>query len=36
MLTTIALCRPRGVPSPTVDNFLRVVREVVSSEPAEE
>jgi DNA-binding transcriptional LysR family regulator len=36
MLTTIALCRPRGVPSPTVDNFLRVVRETVSSEPAEE
>jgi len=36
MLTTIALCRPRGVPSPTVDNFLRVVREVVSSEPGEE
>ncbi|HEU4454256.1 MAG TPA: LysR family transcriptional regulator [Longimicrobium sp.] len=36
MLTTIALCRPRGVPSPTVDNFLRVVREVVASEPAEE
>ena len=32
LLTTIALCRPRGAPSPTVDNFLRVVREVVASE----
>ena len=35
MLTTIALCRPRGVPSPTADNFLRVVREVVAGGAAD-
>lgn len=28
MRTTVALCRPRGVPSPLVDAFLRVAREV--------
>ena len=36
MLTTIAVCRPRGAPSPAVENFLRVVREVVSAPEAEE